>query len=331
MKFQRITAVVAALFLAATMSACSSGDSSQSGQSGQAASQSGDENRPAPSDEPKVDRSGTQTIPEVKGDFGEEPVITPSTGSEPVDTIIATTLVQGDGREVQPTDAVQVAYKGVLWDGTEFDSTFKEGGKPIAFSLDRVIVGWKAGLTGQHVGDRVELVIPWQWAYGEQGQASIPPKSTLTFVVDIHNAVDTADVDQLKSATLTDAALPDGVTVEGDLGTAPKLTLAEGTNPEPGTYLISEGTGPELTKDNYAVLRAVEAVVGVQNEGQTQMWDVPNLAPVANLAQLEGHKVGSRLMVVIDMADPRPTSDQSQSGEVQMLRDVAIFDLAGSL
>ena len=86
--------------------------------------------------------------------------------------------------------SVTVTYTGTLADGTIFDSTDKDGGKPFTFNLGagQVIKGWDMGVVGMKVGGTRKLVIPPDLAYGSQGAGStIPPNATLTFVVTLLN------------------------------------------------------------------------------------------------------------------------------------------------
>jgi FK506-binding protein 4/5 len=85
-------------------------------------------------------------------------------------------------------DIVLVFYTGKLADGTVFDSTDKHGGKPFQFSLGqgRVIKGWDQGILGMKVGEKRQLVIPPDLAYGAAGSPpTIPANSTLTFDVQL--------------------------------------------------------------------------------------------------------------------------------------------------
>ncbi len=96
-------------------------------------------------------------------------------------------IAQGDGKGKQPvaSDQVTVHYKGTLLDGTEFDSSYKRG-EPATFPLGGVIKGWTEGLQLMRVGDKYQLFVPYQLAYGEQGRGkTIPPASLLVFEVEL--------------------------------------------------------------------------------------------------------------------------------------------------
>jgi FKBP-type peptidyl-prolyl cis-trans isomerase FkpA len=96
----------------------------------------------------------------------------------------------GTGAEAVAGKSITVSYTGTLADGTVFDSTAKDGGKPFTFTLGagQVIKGWDQGVVGMKVGGVRKLVIPPDLAYGSQGAGStIPPNATLTFVVTLIN------------------------------------------------------------------------------------------------------------------------------------------------
>ena len=88
----------------------------------------------------------------------------------------------GDGGP-KPTETsdVEVRYRGELIDGTVFD----ESKSPITLNLSRVIPGWTEGLQLMSVGDKYKFFIPYNLAYGENGQGSIKPFSTLIFDVEL--------------------------------------------------------------------------------------------------------------------------------------------------
>lgn len=90
----------------------------------------------------------------------------------------------GSGAHPRPADQVTVHYIGTFADGTEFDSSVRRG-EPTSFPLNRVIDGWQEGVALMGVGDKVELAIPWQLAYGPVGKGPIPGGATLLFTVEL--------------------------------------------------------------------------------------------------------------------------------------------------
>ncbi|MFQ5472871.1 MAG: FKBP-type peptidyl-prolyl cis-trans isomerase [Dehalococcoidia bacterium] len=95
-------------------------------------------------------------------------------------------LAVGVGPVPKPGDTVFVHYIGRLEDGTEFDNSFDRG-EPIEFVLGTgaVIPGWDEGIALMNMGDRFELIIPPELAYGATGQGTIPPNATLIFDVQL--------------------------------------------------------------------------------------------------------------------------------------------------
>lgn len=94
-------------------------------------------------------------------------------------------LTQGNGASPVADSNVQVHYRGSLIDGTEFDSSYARN-EPVSFPLNGVITGWTEALQLMKEGDKWELTIPSQLAYGEMGkQPVIPPNATLVFEVEL--------------------------------------------------------------------------------------------------------------------------------------------------
>jgi len=288
-------------------SACSTNDSSQQTQN--------------------VDRSGTGNFPAVSGD--DKPVISAGKGNEPTDKVLVKTLKQGDGAVVCPGATIKANYVGALWDGTVFDSSFDRG-QAATFSLDRVVKGWSYGLAHAHVGDRVQLAIPAALGYGSQAAGSIPANSTLVFVVDIVSASveNIADESVLTGATATGEALPAGVTVTGDPGTEPTLTIDETVAPptERATYTIYKGSGETLTEGQNFLYKYVVGAFGAN--GQTQSsWSQNPQSESAVEAELVGYTVGSRVLVVIPLSDG--SAQSGQSGAAQQV-NILVVDIVGT-
>ncbi len=80
---------------------------------------------------------------------------------------------------IENGDTVKVHYVGTLKDGTEFDSSRREGREPLEFTVGRgqLIPGFEKGVKGREVGDRFTVEIPCEEAYG-------PVNPELVFSVD---------------------------------------------------------------------------------------------------------------------------------------------------
>jgi len=94
-------------------------------------------------------------------------------------------LHEGNGPKPKKTDLVKVHYRGILIDGTEFDSSYKRG-KSVVFSLQSIIPGWIEALQLMNVGSKHTLFIPPNLGYGDSGAGRrIGPNSVLIFEVEL--------------------------------------------------------------------------------------------------------------------------------------------------
>jgi FKBP-type peptidyl-prolyl cis-trans isomerase FklB len=96
-------------------------------------------------------------------------------------------LKEGDGKaKPTATSTATVIYTGKMIDGTIFDSTEKNGGKPAELSLAGVIKGWTEGIQLMSKGAKYRFYLPAELAYGDNGAGNIiPPGSTLIFDVEL--------------------------------------------------------------------------------------------------------------------------------------------------
>jgi len=97
---------------------------------------------------------------------------------------------QGTGTSPRETDTVKVNYRGTLADGTEFDSSEKNGGSA-QFPVNGVIKGWTEALQLMKEGAKWQLFIPAELAYGDKAIGPIPAGSTLIFDIELLQVVKT--------------------------------------------------------------------------------------------------------------------------------------------
>ena len=91
----------------------------------------------------------------------------------------------GSGKTPKLTDRVTTHYRGRLIDGTEFDSSYKRN-QPATFPVNGVISGWTEALQLMKEGDKWQLYIPSDLAYGERGSGpDIGPNEVLIFDIEL--------------------------------------------------------------------------------------------------------------------------------------------------
>jgi len=138
---------------------------------------------------PATTTSTTTSVPTPKppSPLSKKPVVTVPTGPAPT-SLVKKDLIVGTGKPAAEGDTVTVNYVGVLYKGgKEFDSSWSRNQTfTTPLTTGSVIPGWVQGIPGMKVGGRRELIIPPNLAYGKAGSGStIPPNSTLVFVVDL--------------------------------------------------------------------------------------------------------------------------------------------------
>jgi len=94
-------------------------------------------------------------------------------------------LATGEGKQPVAEDTVTTHYRGTLIDGREFDSSYKRD-TPASFPVKGVIKGWTEALQLMHVGDKWQLFVPSDLAYGASKRSElIEPNSTLIFEIEL--------------------------------------------------------------------------------------------------------------------------------------------------
>ncbi len=167
---KRVLAISSSVLLAAGVAACGSSKKAPGIQL-------------APSAGATQSVATTATVPPA---ISKEPVVAVPKSPPPTHLVVKD-LIKGTGQTVAPGQTVTVNYVGVLYKtGKTFDSSWSRN-QPFTTPLQTgsVIPGWVKGIPGMKVGGRRELIIPPAEAYGKAGSGSIPPNSTLVFVVDL--------------------------------------------------------------------------------------------------------------------------------------------------
>jgi FKBP-type peptidyl-prolyl cis-trans isomerase len=94
-------------------------------------------------------------------------------------------ITAGKGDSPTRDSQVSVHYRGTLLDGTEFDSSYRRG-QPAEFGVTQVIPGWTEALLMMQEGDKWEVYIPANLAYGAGGAGrEIGPNATLIFEIEL--------------------------------------------------------------------------------------------------------------------------------------------------
>lgn len=103
---------------------------------------------------------------------------------DPGSFILMKTYKRGDGSKPAPLDnsTVKVIYKGMLYNGTAFDSTYLYTDSAATGRVDKFVDGFQIALTHMQPGDSCQIIIPQNLGYGaETVSTTILPYSTLIF------------------------------------------------------------------------------------------------------------------------------------------------------
>lgn len=129
--------------------------------------------------------SDSETVlPVVTANAGEQPTITPPSGTPPK-ALTTSDVIVGTGVEVVPTSTLTVHYTLMAWSTGKVIESSWDGGQPATFPLANVVEGWQKGLPGAKAGGRRLLILPPEMGYGAAGSGPVGPNETLIFAVDI--------------------------------------------------------------------------------------------------------------------------------------------------
>ncbi|HEX8684606.1 MAG TPA: FKBP-type peptidyl-prolyl cis-trans isomerase [Ardenticatenaceae bacterium] len=128
-------------------------------------------------------------------------------------------LTEGEGEEVEEGQMVTVNYNGWVEGGTLFDSS-EQSGQPIQFIVgDTQLEGLNEGTVGMKVGEKRQLRIPAELAFGAEGAGDmIPPDSTIIFELELLEIQDVPEMTEVEEEeyTTTESGLEYTILSEGE-------------------------------------------------------------------------------------------------------------------
>jgi len=141
----------------------------------------------AAADMAETDADEAEMVPEGvlidlrKFEFASHLAIDLDASEESETGLFVRVLEDGSGPATQPGDEIVLNYTVWLPDGNRIDT----GDFPMVIAPGSAIDGFVEGATGMRLGERRQLVLPYDLAYGAAGRGSIPPYSPLVFQVEL--------------------------------------------------------------------------------------------------------------------------------------------------
>lgn len=199
--------------------------------------------------------------------------------------LVVTELRPGEGAAAVDGQIVVVDYVGVRSaNGEQFDTSYGRSPFAVALGTGGVIAGWDQGLVSSQVGQRLQLDIPADLAYGDQPPGDvIQPGDALTFVIDVR------------------AIVPGEPPADGDVPTSSEGVAA------PTTDDVRTGTGAPLAMGDTGLFHLVAAraddgtvLTSSWVDGQAQPLSIDDAALPPGLADsLVGMQVGGRRIITV--------------------------------
>lgn len=245
----------------------------------------------------------------VTGAPGQAPTVKVKTPYA-VDQTRAKVLSAGKGATVPANGAVEVQYFGVNGrTGQHFNSSWRDNkAQPVVFPLDQVVPGFKKGLEGKKVGDRVLVAMPGSDGYDASGGSAdvgIQVGDTLVFVVDILST-------ELSGPSGQAVAPKAGLPTVADEGGKPAITVPTSAAPSAmvAQPLIQGDQARKVAADDFIKVhyRSASWKTRTQLEDKYAQADTGQLSATIPCWQkgLKDSPVGSRVLLVCPPQDGFP-------------------------
>lgn len=244
----------------------------------------------------------------VTGPLGQAPSIT-FKAPFAIDATRSKVLVAGTGPALTESSQVDIQYHGVNgYTQQVFDSSWSRG-QSAQFGLSGVIAGFKTGLLGKHVGDRVLIGIPGKDGYDAQGGSGpgILVGDTLLFVVDI---LDTDYQTPYGSAVPPKAGLPT-VTVDAKNVPSVAINAASAAPTAQVTQQLVAGSGTRKITADDAIAVHYRMYSWKTGKLLVDKYDAPDSGQLSDTIKcwkdgLVNQKLGSRVLLVCPPAVSYP-------------------------
>ena len=233
--------------------------------------------------------------------------------------LVVTTLTAGSGEAATEGSTVIVHYVGVRSaTGQEFDNSYDRGQPfPVVLGAGQVIAGWDEGLVGVQAGERRQLDIPADLAYGDAPQGDvIQAGDALTFVVDVVAVLPASSADDKPELTVDPRDNVDAVTSD-DLVVGDGAPLVEGQHAAIQLVLYRADTGAELDSS----WGSAPATFTVS--------DTSEIFPIF-VEAVRGMNVGGRRLVQMPFAEVWDGAGNENLGLPAGIDLVVAIDLVGS-
>ena len=174
------------------------------------------------------------TTPSVRLEY-RSPLVSPDLAKDLGFSLAYVDVKPGTGEPAQKGKWLSIQYTGYLTDGTKFDSSLDRK-DPLDFQYGEhsVVPGWDTGMDGMKVGAKRRLYIPFQLAYGPNGNGhGIPPRAMLVFDIEQVGVSDTKPQRAAPPASATPAAPPKPAAPAAPRAATPPPAAAPATPPKP--------------------------------------------------------------------------------------------------